>query len=145
MSDVAIMCYKMSIDAMLPEKNYEAAGWDLFSNEDVEIYPENRHPISTGLVVFPEKMGYFLKIEARSGLAVNHGIFCPCGVIDPDYRGELKVVLANSGSRPIQIKKGQKIAQFLVLPLLRTDIIEISSLNTATATERGSKGFGSSG
>jgi dUTP pyrophosphatase len=145
MSRVLLKVFRLSPTALLPTKSHEAAGWDLYSDEEVEIYPQSRHPISTGLVVFPRFPWYFLKVEGRSGLAVNHGLFCPCGVIDPDYRGELKAVLANSGSAPVLIKKGQKIAQFLVLPLLESSLVEIPSLEKETPTERGSKGFGSSG
>lgn len=133
---------KLSPDAKLPTKAHDAVGWDLYTVESFELYPQRHKAFSTGLVVYPTWRGQFIQVVSRSGLAVKHGLTVLCGIIDPDYRGELKVVLANTSTEPVLIKYGDKIAQFLVLPKLDTEILEVDEID---ATERGSKGFGSSG
>jgi dUTP pyrophosphatase len=87
-------------------------------------------------------MGVYGRIAPRSGLAVKHGVQTGAGVIDPDYTGELKVILFNHGSEKFEIKKGDRIAQ-LILEKCETPLID--EVEEIKDTQRGTRGFGSSG
>ena len=88
--------------------------------------------------------GFEAQIRPRSGLALRHGIVLPNapGTIDSDYRGEVKVIVMNTGSEPFAIKRGDRIAQLVVAPVVRAEWQEVASLDD---TERGAGGFGHSG
>jgi dUTP pyrophosphatase len=88
--------------------------------------------------------GYEAQIRPRSGLAVQHNLLIPNspGTIDPDYRGEIKVVLLNMGKSPFTVSRGMRIAQMVVAPAVRADIRIIEEL---PSTGRGEGGFGHSG
>jgi dUTP pyrophosphatase len=88
--------------------------------------------------------GYEAQIRPRSGLAVKHGISLvnTPGTIDADYRGEIMVILINLGSENFVVKKGDRIAQMVIAPVVRGDFIAVSGI---AATERGAGGFGSTG
>ena len=132
--------------AILPERGSAyAAGYDLFAdvNESVEIQPHETKMIGTGLAMeIPE--GYFGGIFARSGLSSKEGLRpANCvGVVDADYRGEVKVALHNDGEVVREIKAGQKIAQLVVVPFLGVEFDEVENLSE---TVRGVGGFGSTG
>jgi dUTP pyrophosphatase len=81
-------------------------------------------------------------VRSRSGLAVRHGITCLTGTIDSDYRGEVKVVLANLGGEPFEVVRGERIAQLVPAPVLRARFTEVAELDQ---TARGEGGFGSTG
>ena len=124
-----------------------AAGLDLRAavpeDSPVTIPPGGRALIPTGLsIAVPE--GYEAQVRPRSGLAVKHGITClnTPGTIDSDYRGEVKVILANLGSEPFQVRRGERIAQLVPAPVLKAAFQEVESLDE---TERGAGGFGSTG
>lgn len=133
-------------NARLPERGSSfAAGYDLFADlsEELVIAPHETAMIGTGLAVaIPE--GYFGGIFARSGLSAKEGLRpANCtGVIDADYRGEVKVALHNDSMEERVIAPGQKIAQMVIVPFLAVDFSEVEDLDT---TERGSGGFGSTG
>lgn len=134
--------FGVTYQAKLPEKSYDAAGYDLFAAERHHIYPHGRQDIGTKLAIWCSSHDYFLQVVSRSGLAKNQGLMVMCGIIDPDYRGEIRVVLTNTTNSILTIEPGTKIAQFLILPKLSMGIQIMSYLPT---TERGSKGFGSTG
>jgi len=120
-----------------------AAGMDVVSAEDVTLAPGARHAVATGLALaIPQ--GYEIQVRPRSGLALNHGITVPNtpGTIDPDYRGELKVILINHGPEPFVIARGDRIAQLVLAPVVQTAWDEVEELD---ATARGAGGFGSTG
>lgn len=118
-----------------------AAGADLRASEAVEIPPGGRHAVPTGLhLQLPE--GHVGLVWPRSGLAVRHGIDTLAGVIDCDYRGEVKVVLVNHGEGPFSISKGDRIAQLLIQQVRRGEFAAAESLEE---THRGEGGFGSTG
>ena len=140
-------------DRSLPLPQYEtagAAGADLRANLRPEdratgftLDPMRRAVIPTGIrVAIP--MGYEMQIRPRSGLALKHGISLPNtpGTIDSDYRGEVKVILANLGEDDFMINKGDRIAQILVAPVTHGNLIEVEDLDE---TVRGTGGFGSTG
>ena len=83
-------------------------------------------------------------MQPRSGLALRHGVTClnTPGTIDSDYRGEVKVILANLGSEPFEIRRGERIAQMVIAAVVRAELALATGLS---ATERGSGGFGSTG
>ena len=137
---------RLTETAILPERGSAyAAGYDLFAdlNESVEIQPHETKMIGTGLAMeIPE--GYFGGIFARSGLSSKEGLRpANCvGVVDADYRGEVKVALHNDGEVVREIKAGQKIAQLVVVPFLGVEFDEVENLSE---TVRGVGGFGSTG
>ena len=117
-----------------------AAGADLRSAEDLVIGPGERAAVSTGLrVEIPP--GHVGLVWPRSGLAVKHGIDTLAGVIDSDYRGEVKVVLVNHGPEPLAIAPGDRIAQLLVQPIARVRFTRAA----LAPSGRGAAGFGSTG
>ena len=131
-------------DATLPSYAHEGdAGLDIRSVEELEIAPGARALVHTGLV-FMLQPGWEAQVRPRSGLALKHGVTVlnTPGTIDAGYRGEVGVILANFGTDPFKIAKGDKIAQIVVSPVVRADIVETNEID---ATERGLGGFGSTG
>jgi dUTP pyrophosphatase len=118
-----------------------AAGADLRASGRVEIPPGGRAAVPTGLrVQIPH--GRVGLVWPRSGLAVRHGIDTLAGVIDSDYRGEVRVVLVNHGPEPFSIAPGERVAQLLLQRVERADFVAAPELEE---TERGGGGFGSTG
>ena len=120
-----------------------AAGLDLVAAEDLTLAPGGRHAVATGFAIaIPE--GFEVQVRPRSGLALKHGITClnTPGTIDHDYRGEVKVILANLGAEPFEIVRGERIAQLVPAPVLQARFEEVESLDD---TARGAGGFGSTG
>ncbi|HVQ26642.1 MAG TPA: dUTP diphosphatase, partial [Planctomycetota bacterium] len=116
-----------------------AAGADLRASEALEIAAGSRAAVATGvrLEIPPGHVGL---VWPRSGLAVRHGIDTLAGVIDSDYRGELKVVLVNHGDEPFRIAPGDRVAQLLVQ---RVERVRFTATEQVADTARGSGGFGS--
>ena len=120
-----------------------AAGLDVVAAEDLVLEPGQRHAVATGFAIaIPE--GYEVQVRPRSGLALKHGITClnTPGTIDHDYRGEVKVILANLGSEAFAIRRGERIAQLVPAPVLKAAFLEVEVLGE---TARGAGGFGSTG
>ena len=122
-----------------------AAGLDLPAAVEGELVlePGQRALVPTGLrIAVPS--GYEGQVRPRSGLALHHGIVLPNapGTIDSDYRGELKVIVWNAGPRPFVIRRGDRIAQLVVAPVVRIVCDEVPQL---AATARGGGGFGHTG
>lgn len=120
-----------------------AAGLDVVAAEDLTLAPGARHAVATGFAIaIPE--GFEVQVRPRSGLALKHGITClnTPGTIDSDYRGEVKVILANLGAEPFEVRRGERIAQLVPAPVLRAAFREVDALDS---TERGAGGFGSTG
>jgi dUTP pyrophosphatase len=132
-------------DLPLPSRQTSgSAGFDVMSAEpDLVMKPGERRAVGTGLV-FELPDGFEMQVRPRSGLALRHGITLPNapGTIDSDYRGELKIILANTGSEPVTIRRGDRIAQ---LVFARYEIPAITEAAELTATARGEGGFGSTG
>ena len=118
-----------------------SAGMDLYSDVGFHIYPGESALISLGISVEidSDKVGL---IWPRSGLAAKFGIDTGAGVIDPDYRGLVMVLLFNHGDETYVVKRGDRIAQLLIVPCYRPTIEIVDSLDE---TERGAGGFGSTG
>ena len=120
-----------------------AAGMDVLSAEDVTLEPGARHAVATGLALAIPS-GFEIQVRPRSGLALKHGISVPNtpGTIDSDYRGELKVILINLGERAFEVRRGDRIAQLVLAPVVRASWLKVDELD---ATMRGEGGFGSTG
>jgi dUTP pyrophosphatase len=132
-------------DLPLPARaTAQAAGYDVCSAEpDLTLAPGERRAVATGLA-FELPAGLEMQVRPRSGLALKHGITLPNapGTIDPDYRGELKVIMQNGGSEPVRIARGERIAQLIFARFEAPAIIETGELGE---TARGAGGFGSTG
>ena len=135
-----------AMDLQLPKRATPgSAGLDLCANvhEDVVLLPGERRMIPTGIkIALPH--GYEAQVRPRSGLAINSGISMlnTPATIDADYRGELKAILINLGSEPFTVRRGDRIAQMIVCPVVMADFVETENLPESI---RGNKGFGHSG
>ena len=122
-----------------------AAGMDLIAavQDAVTVGPGQRVLIPTGLTIALPP-GFELQIRPRSGLALRHGITLPNtpGTIDEDYRGEIAVILLNTGAEAFVVERGARIAQAVLAPVSRARWREVDALD---GTERGAGGFGSTG
>lgn len=120
-----------------------SAGLDLFCSEEVELAPMERKMLGTG-VTMAIPHGFEGQVRPRSGLAIKHGISMvnTPGTIDSDYRGEIKILLINLGQSVVKFATGERIAQLVICPVARAEMIEVERLDT---TDRGEGGFGSTG
>ena len=134
----------------LPLPAYEtaqAAGMDLRAavpdDEPLTLRPGSRFPVPTGLA-FALPPGFEGQVRPRSGLAFKHGVTClnTPGTVDADYRGEVKVILINLGEEDFVVRRGERIAQLIVAPVVQAVWSEVESLDE---TARGAGGFGSTG
>lgn len=135
-------------DADIPLPRYMtkgSAGMDVAAavKEPLTILPGEIKTIPTGFA-FAIPPGFEIQVRPRSGLAIRHGLAIPNapGTIDSDYRGELQVALINLGSDPYRIEPGERIAQLVIAPVTRVEVVETDDLSQ---TDRGSGGFGSTG
>ena len=122
-----------------------SAGLDLAAAVDGELIlePGARALVPTGLrIALPA--GYEAQVRPRSGLALRDGVLLPNapGTIDADYRGEVAVILMNAGHEPFLVKRGDRIAQLVVAPIVQAQLVEVATLD---ATSRGAGGFGHTG
>lgn len=146
LAPIRIALQRLPHGAGLPLPAYAthgAAGMDVVAAEDAVIAPGARHAVATGFAMaIPE--GFEVQVRPRSGLAFKHGVTClnTPGTIDSDYRGEVKVILANLGDAPFAIARGDRIAQLVPAPVQRATLDEVMSLDQ---TMRGAGGFGSTG
>lgn len=126
-------------------KTLLAAGADLQAAIDtsLSLAPGQRTLVPTGFAM-ALPTGYEAQIRPRSGLALKHGITClnTPGTIDADYRGEIKVLLINHGTRPFCIERGDRIAQMVIAPITQVEFQPVDALHSS---QRGTGGFGSTG
>ncbi|MFP3158781.1 MAG: dUTP diphosphatase [Hydrogenobaculum sp.] len=140
-----LLVKKLREDASLPfYATVGASGLDLFCVDDVVVIrPLERALVSTGIAIeLPE--GYEAQIRPRSGLALKKGVTVlnSPGTIDHDYRGEIKVILINLSDKEVVIEKGERIAQMVIAPVLKVEVVEVKELSN---TQRQDGGFGSTG
>ncbi|QOG16166.1 MULTISPECIES: dUTP diphosphatase [Bradyrhizobium] len=125
----------------------EAAGLDLMAavpeSEPLTLAPGQYALVPTGLAIALPP-GFEAQVRPRSGLAAKHGVTVlnSPGTIDADYRGEIKVILINHGTAPFVIKRGERIAQMVIAPVVQAALVPVATLS---ATDRGAGGFGSTG
>ena len=143
---VKILVKKLNSRVKLPSyKTKGSSGMDLmaFLDESISIIPQKSELIPTGIsIAIPENTE--VQIRPRSGLAAknNISILNTPGTIDSDYRGELKVILYNHGDKEFIVKNGDRIAQMVLVPIIKATFVEVESL---PETIRGEGGFGSTG
>ena len=125
----------------------DAAGLDLMAavpeSEPMTLAPGQYALVPTGLAIALPS-GHEAQVRPRSGLAAKHGVTVlnSPGTIDADYRGEIKVILINHGAAPFVIKRGERIAQMVIAPVVQAALVPVATLS---ATDRGAGGFGSTG
>ena len=134
---------KIGREFPLPQyKTAGAAAMDLCAcmEEDVTLAPGQRMGIPTGIAIALPSPDYVALVFVRSGMGFKHGI--GVGVIDSDYRGEISVGLMNLSGEDYTIRAGDRIAQLMVVPVVRPELVQVDALDE---TERGAGGFGSTG
>lgn len=141
---------RLAHNSELPLPAYEtadSAGMDLRAavpeGEPLVIRPGDRHAVPTGLAMAIPR-GFEGQVRPRSGLALKSGITClnTPGTVDSDYRGEVKVILINLGAEDFTVRRGDRIAQMVIAPVIQVAVAEVSDLDE---TARGAGGFGSTG
>jgi len=146
LSEPVVLIKKLTATAIIPEyKHIRDSGADLHADipEIVRLYPGQRMLIPTGISIeLPE--GYEGQVRSRSGLCKKNGVHVLNGVgsIDQGYTGEVKVILHNTDTMYLDIEPGDRIAQLVIAPVAYAQFVEVDNLSE---TERGDKGFGSSG
>jgi dUTP pyrophosphatase len=144
---MSLLVTRLTDNAILPQRSTPgAAGLDLHSADGYVVLPGHRVVVSTGISI-KLPVGTYGRIAPRSGLAVKHGLDTLAGVIDPDYTGELKVVLVNTDMRvPFYIKPGYRIAQLILECYVPAMVTEVQApLEEGEISQRGDAGFGSTG
>ena len=151
MNNVTVSVTRLPHGDDLPLPGYattDSAGMDLLAalDEDLALAPRARALVPTGLIIALPP-GYEAQVRPRSGLALKNGITVlnSPGTIDADYRGEVKVILANLGDENFTISRGMRVAQMVVAPVTRLAWNEVGSEADLPSSERGAGGFGSTG
>lgn len=142
MKEFSLKVKKLNEDSRInePAKSGDA-GYDVFASESISLKPQERYNMPLGIALeFPED--YFCQVNQKSGLSQKFGIDTIGNVIDSGYRGEIHAIVVNTSNEIINIEKGQKIAQLVFIPFVKSNI---EFVNELTETERGSDGFGSTG
>jgi dUTP pyrophosphatase len=129
--------------AKAPTKAHESdSGYDFYASEDVVVHPEGVTKVPTGVALqLPPNV--WMKIEAKSGLATKQHIGVTAGIIDNEYRGEIIIAMVNYSKEFQMLKRGQKVAQGVLMPLVMATSEIVEEFDGETT--RGEKGFGSSG
>jgi dUTP pyrophosphatase len=141
---IEVRVFKLASDAVLPQKaHHDDAGYDLFANANITIPAGKSSLVPTGVALELPPMAE-AQIRPRSGLALNHQITVlnSPGTIDAGYRGEVGVIIINHGHTSFEVTKGMRIAQMIIAELLPSRLLEVERLGD---TDRGAKGFGSTG
>ena len=145
MQTITVKIINNSTNALPAYETIGSSGMDLRANlsQPVNLLPMQRALIPTGLFI-ELPLGYEAQVRPRSGLAIKHGITClnTPGTIDSDYRGELKIILINLSSEPFAIQHGERIAQMIIQPVVKSAWEEVKILNES---KRGEGGFGHTG
>ena len=138
---------KLHPDAIEPSYNYDGdSGFDLYSTEEITIEPLGRALIPTGLS-FDIKDGHEIQVRSKSGLAINQGLFVlnSPGTVDSGYLGEVKVIIFNTNKESVTIKKGMKVAQAVLCPVVNGKWVDLIKKDNIEDKDRGLNGFGSTG
>jgi len=140
--DQRVKVKKLDLQAKIPTRgSAQAAAHDLYANESKTIPAQGQEVVRTGISITPPR-GTYGRIAPRNSMVVKLRIALNAGVIDSDYTGEIKVVLANMGNQDYQVKKGDRIAQLITETIVESDCYEVQMLKE---TNRGQQGFGSTG
>jgi len=138
--DQRVKVKKPDPQARIPTRgSAQAAGHDLYANERNTIPARGQEVLRTGISITPPR-GTYGRIAPRSGMAVKHQVAVNAGVIDSDYTGEIKVVLANMSDQDYQVNNRDRIAQLITEKIIESECYEVQTLKK---TNRGQQGFGS--
>jgi dUTP pyrophosphatase len=145
-----LLFVKTHPDAVLPVRNHKDpvfgdSGYDVTAVEDTLIPARGANIVPVGLKLAQVPPGFWIRIESRSGLQFKHNISAFNGIIDNGYRGDMGVRLINSSNTDYQVKKGDRIAQLVLYPLIVVTEENVQFVTEATDSTRGENGFGSSG
>ena len=133
---------KLSKNAESPEYALDSdVGFDLKAIEDVSIFPFEQKEVRTGIVIEVPK-GYVGLVRDRAGIVQKMNVHTVAGTFDSGFRGEVSIILVNMNDKTVEIEKGMRIAQIILMPVVRAKIIEVKKLSD---TERGERSFGSTG
>ncbi|RIB24184.1 deoxyuridine 5'-triphosphate nucleotidohydrolase [Gigaspora rosea] len=137
-----LLVKRLSEKAKLPVRGSSlAAGYDLYSAVEMVVPAKGKALVPTEIsIALPE--GTYGRVAPRSSLALNHFLDCGAGVIDADYRGPVSVLLFNFNDNDYTVKEGERIAQLILERIYTPEVVETDSLGS---TDRGSKGYGSTG
>ena len=138
---------KLHPDAIEPSYNYDGdSGFDLYSTEEIVVEPLGRALIPTGLS-FDIKDGHEIQVRSKSGLAINQGLFVlnSPGTVDSGFAGEVKVIIFNTNKESVTIKKGMKVAQGVLCPVVNGKWVDLIKQDKIKDKDRGDNGFGSTG
>lgn len=146
MSLQQLLVLRRSDTAKLPLKSDGSAGYDLFADEEITIEPGEIGKVSTGLTIEPPH-DCVIQVWDKSSIAYNeeYRLSTRGGVGDPNYQGTYYIVFRNDNVMPVTIKKGQKIAQILVIKFENLPIVVTDSIESFRNSYRGEGGFGSTG
>lgn len=143
-AEQSLRVFLRSENATLPTRgSVLSAGYDIYSSEEAVIPAQGQGLVGTDISV-AVPIGTYGRVAPRSGLAVKNGISTGAGVIDADYRGEVKVVLFNHAQKDFTIQKGDRIAQLVLEKIVMAEIKQITA-EELDITARGEGGFGSTG
>lgn len=145
--EAKVLFYKTHPDAVLPERNHKDSltgdsGYDVTAVEDTVIPARGAVVVPVGLKLAYIPPGFWIRIESRSGLQFKHGLQAFNGIIDSSYRGDMGIRMLNHSDNDYIVKKGDRVAQLVLYPLIA---LESDFAEQVQETERGEKGFGSSG
>jgi dUTP pyrophosphatase len=140
--EITLNFIKLSKGAESPEYALSTdAGFDLKALEDVSIFPFEQKDVRTGIAVeIPE--GYVGIVRDRAGIVQKMNVHSVAGTFDSGYRGEVTIIMVNMNDKTVEIEKGMRIAQIILVPIAKAKITEVKKLSE---TERGKNGFGSTG
>lgn len=133
---------KLSKNAESPEYAFGTdAGFDLKAIETITLFPLEQKDVRTGIAIeVPE--GYVGIVRDRAGIVQKMNVHTVAGTFDSGYRGEVTIMLVNMNDKTVEIEKGMRVAQIILVPIAKAKIVEVKKLSE---TERGKKGFGSTG
>lgn len=147
MTSKTIRVKRIHPDAVLPEYSYPSdSGFDLYSVEEINIPAFGRALVPTGICVEIDE-NLEIQVRPKSGLAINQGltVLNTPGTVDSGYNGEIKVIVFNTNNGMVTIKKGMKIAQAVLCPVMNGKYVIIDEVDELGLKDRGSNGFGSTG
>jgi dUTP pyrophosphatase len=141
-NQLIIKIKKIDKKVELPSYLYESdVGFDLRANESIKLFPGEQKEVKTGIIIeIPE--GCVGLIRDRAGIVTKMGVHTAAGTFDPGFRGEVSIFLINLSEETRYIEQGMRIAQMIIIPVIKPKIIEVKELSD---TQRGNKGFGSTG
>jgi dUTP pyrophosphatase len=140
--EITLNFLKLSKNAESPEYAFETdAGFDLKAIENVSLFPLEQKEIRTGIAIEVPKEHVGI-VRDRAGIVQKMNVHTVAGTFDSGFRGEVSIMLVNMNDKTIEIEKGMRIAQIILIPVVKAKIVEVKKLSD---TERGKKGFGSTG